>query len=416
MKIAVTGTIGSGKSTLCKKLAALLPGFDIVSVDDVVRSIYDDADFLLTLASQFGVSTRQEASNLVFGNETARRALEQLSFQFIVPKLDAALAVPNAIVEFPLLFEMSDFATHQANLVVAVGCSDEVQRERVIARDKMPLEKLRAVRSSQYSRELREALCDVYVDTGLSVQEQDAACERILARVRVHQLKERVAALVGLDNAWTAVWDALETRYSEEHRHYHTLDHLHELFTALDVHMKDHPYAPAMQLAVLFHDLVYETSPGSYSSNEAFSAKQMLHILAKHIPTWLQRQHPMHEQVYLAAEIIVATKTHKMHADWVKAKPMLLHAAQLFLDADMSILAASPQRLQEYDAQIAGEWGQPIGRENFQFCAGRLRALDAFSATNIFLTPEFAELEATAQSNIALLATHWRKRVATFNR
>lgn len=414
MKIAVTGTIGSGKSTLCRKLANLLPGFVVVSLDDVVRSIYDDADFVQSLRQQFGVSTRQEASNLVFGNETARRALEKLSFRFIVPKLDAALAVPNAIVEFPLLFEMSDFATRQADLVVAVGCSDAIQRERVIARDKMPLDKLQSVRASQYSRELRQALCDVYVDTGLSVQEQDEACERILAHVRMHQLKACVTAMFP---SAPAVWDIIATHYNQPHRHYHTLEHLYELFAELKPYMATNPFSPAMGLAIVFHDLVYEVDPSAYPQNETASAKKMLQLLAKHAPAWLAREHSMHEQVYLAAEIIVATKTHKMHADWVKAKPALLHAAQLFLDADMAILAASPQRLQQYDAQIAGEWGQPLGRENFQFCSGRMRALESFKAAGpIFLTPEFAHLEPQAQANIAQLAAHWSKRVAAFNR
>lgn len=414
MKIAVTGTIGSGKSTLCRNLANLLPEFTVISVDDVVRSIYDDADFLNHLQIAFGVATRKAASDLVFANPDRRQALEQLSLSYIRPKLQAAMEVENAIVEFPLLFEMSDFAT-RADLVVAVGCSDAVQQERVIARDKMSPEKLQAIREVQYSRELRAALSDVYVDSGLAQPEQDVAYADIVSRVRIHQLKERALAFFG--NASYGIWRAIEARYNEPQRHYHTLRHLHELFTALQPHLAGHPYAKAMELATWFHDLVYETDPTAYPTNEAKSAKEMLRILAENRPAWLKSECVMHEQVYLAAEIIVSTKTHKMAADWVRAKPDHLHAAQLFIDADMSILAASQPRLGEYDTQIAREWGQESGKESYVFCTGRLNALRSFKAAGpVFLTREFEELESTAQANIDHLVDFWMHRVEALNR
>lgn len=416
MKIAVTGTIGSGKSTLCAKLAARLPGFTVVSVDDVVRSIYGDDDFLAHLQKDFGVASRKEASDLVFADPAKRHALEQLSLRYVRPKLAAALEVDNAIVEFPLLFEMSDFATRSADLVIAVGCDDATQEARVVARDKMSLEKLNTIRASQYSRELRAALSDIYVDTGLPPEQQERTLCAIVARVHEHQLQERALAFFGQD-AGPALWQAIRTRYTEPQRHYHTLAHLHELFAALGPHTGGHPFARAIELAVWFHDMVYETSPALYPSNEAKSAKEMLRLLGEHLPSWLSIQCLMHEQVYLAAEIIVATKTHKMHAAWVRAKPEHLAAAQLFMDADMAILAAPQPRLGEYDLQIAREWGQTPGLESFEFCSGRHKALVSFaSAGPVLTTAEFAPMEARVQENIAHLATYWAERAALLNR
>ena len=73
--VGLTGGIGSGKSTLCAALATRLPGFSVVSVDDIVRSIYDDADFLTHLSNDFGVVSGKEASDLVFADPTKRQAL-----------------------------------------------------------------------------------------------------------------------------------------------------------------------------------------------------------------------------------------------------------------------------------------------------------------------------------------------------
>lgn len=412
MKIAVTGTIGSGKSTLCRRLAELLPEFTVISIDDVVRSIYDDADFQAHLWSNFGVASKKEASDLVFANPHKRVALEQLSLGYVRPKFAAALEVDNAIVEFPLLFEMSNYAAH-ADLVIAVGCDDAAQRERVVARDKMTVEKLMAVRAGQYSRELRAALCDVYVDTGMSVLEQEKVHASIVARVRVLQLKKRAQSLFG--DAGATIFDAIEERYTEPQRHYHTMWHLHELFTAMQPHMSGHRYAPAMEMAAWFHDIIYETEPAAYPNNENKSAKEMLRLLNKFLPQWLTIDSPMHEQVYLAAEIIVSTKNHTITADWVRANQERLHAASLFIDADMSILAASTTRLAEYDKQISREWGNIPGEENYAFCVGRLSALRSFKAAGaVFMTQEFAALEEAAQSNISHLVDYWLNRVTMY--
>lgn len=40
MRIAVTGNIGCGKSTAVQRLATLLPGYRVASIDDMVRSLY----------------------------------------------------------------------------------------------------------------------------------------------------------------------------------------------------------------------------------------------------------------------------------------------------------------------------------------------------------------------------------------
>ena len=54
---------------------------------------------------------------------TKRQALEQLSLRYVRPKLAAALDAENLIVEFPLLFEMSDFACRADLVSSASACS-----------------------------------------------------------------------------------------------------------------------------------------------------------------------------------------------------------------------------------------------------------------------------------------------------
>ena len=54
---------------------------------------------------------------------------------------------------------------------------------------------------------------------------------------------------------------ALLARYSEPHRRYHTLQHLAECFAAFDeiADLAEHP--PDVELALWFHDAIYDTEP-----------------------------------------------------------------------------------------------------------------------------------------------------------
>lgn len=396
MKIAVTGTIGSGKTTFCKKLSGLL-GFSMVSVDDIARGLYEDQEFVDRLTAEFGVSTRKQASDLVFSNPSERKRLEAMASAFMQPKIDEVHKINNVIIEFPLLFERSNIAKRM-DLVIAVGCDNLIQEQRVLARDKISLAKLQSIREAQYSKELRASLSDFYLDTGLPEADQDLACAQIVERVRSLQLKQRASAF--FNN--TAIWDAIKTQYTEDHRQYHTLYHLHEVFDSLAPHIDLDKNKVAVELAVWFHDIVYITSYNEYKNNEASSARMMVDLLNKHTPEFLESP-DTREQVYLAVEMIIASKNHKMESSWVTGDRAKLHSSQLFLDADMAILAASRTRLFEYDAQISKEWGFIPGRESIAFASARKNALMKFKESQIFATKEFQHLEESAISNLGLL-------------
>ncbi|RQR65365.1 hypothetical protein DIE18_02460 [Burkholderia sp. Bp9125] len=103
----------------------------------------------------------------------------------------------------------------------------------------------------------------------------------------------------------------------------------------------------------------------------------------------------------LAGQFIVATKTHRLPDD---LPDDARRAAQLFLDADLAILAADEARLLRYDEGIAREWRQPPDTPSDAFRNGRRQALEQLLAHEpLFLSTGFAPLAAPARANLQLL-------------
>jgi predicted metal-dependent HD superfamily phosphohydrolase len=214
-------------------------------------------------------------------------------------------------------------------------------------------------------------------------------------------------------------WRELETRYSEPHRHYHTLRHIEEMLDLL-------PHADeTVVMAVWFHDAIY-----GGERNEERSAE-----LAREALTELR--FPTIETV---EQLILATKTHDASqfdrdsargslgivatpaplslaaaaADAPTAEraatsspqsraaaepPHSRHEAAAFLDADLAILGSAPARYDEYAAQIRREYAHiPAAL----FRSGRASLMRAFLARpRIYATEEFRErFEAQARANI----------------
>ncbi|MCA8019132.1 hypothetical protein [Burkholderia metallica] len=83
---------------------------------------------------------------------------------------------------------------------------------------------------------------------------------------------------------------------------------------------------------------------------------------------------------------------------------MSQRAGQIFLDADLAILAAEPDRLRDCDRAIAREWAQDPDAPSAAFRRDRRQALEHLRAQDpLFHSAEFAPLTARAQHNLDTL-------------
>lgn len=134
---------------------------------------------------------------------------------------------------------------------------------------------------------------------------------------------------------------ALRGLYGQNHRHYHTWEHI-EALLAWAREYRANLYDPdAVEIAALYHDAVYD--PRS-KTNEDASAAFMVSALEGDVNEAVLRP---------AATLILATDGHALPATGTSE---LLSDCAFFLDMDLSILGAPPDVFDRYEAAIAREY------------------------------------------------------------
>ena len=178
-----------------------------------------------------------------------------------------------------------------------------------------------------------------------------------------------------------ALFDERERRYREPQRHYHTLQHLEECFAALDIVQPDIADSAAVELALWFHDAIYDVHR---HDNEERSAALATACLAQAgVPQACAAR---------VAGLILATRHHAA-AD---ADP----DAAALVDADLAILGAAPARFDDYERQIRAEYAHV---PDDVFVPARKRILDNFLQRPVlFTTPALrARYERQTRRNLA---------------
>ena len=186
--IALTGSIGMGKSTVAAMFAdAGIPVFD---ADAEVRRLQGPGGRLVEpIEQRFPGTTRdgavdREALSLrVLGNRDELAALEALVHpavhhertRFIVANADA----PALLFDIPLLFETG--GERAFDKVVVVTAPAKTQRERVLARPGMTAERLDSILARQLPDAEKRERADFTVDTGGSLADTRAQVGAILA-------------------------------------------------------------------------------------------------------------------------------------------------------------------------------------------------------------------------------------------
>lgn len=175
--VALTGGIASGKSTVARLFAER--GVPVLDADEAARAVVaPGSEGLAAVVEAFGRAVLTLAGELdraalrkrVFSDPEARRRLEAILHPRIEQHLHEALAAaarshpPYVLVVIPLLAEVGPYPWIDRVLVVDVP--EEVQRQRLLARDRIDAALAEGMIAAQARRAERLALADDVIDNG----------------------------------------------------------------------------------------------------------------------------------------------------------------------------------------------------------------------------------------------------------
>jgi predicted metal-dependent HD superfamily phosphohydrolase len=183
----------------------------------------------------------------------------------------------------------------------------------------------------------------------------------------------------------------LRMRYDEPHRRYHTWEHVLSCFHALS--RLTAVKLPEVELALLFHDAVYEPLA---ADNEERSAELLVDEGRR---VWLDER-----LLQRASRLVLATR----HLGREGAPSEDAPEACIVLDADLSILGTETEVFEAYERKIREEF---VAFDDPSYAAGRGRVLRWFlERPTIYSTLRGRNLwEARARQNLARSQALWTR-------
>lgn len=176
-RVALTGGIASGKTTVANLFAAL--GVPLVDSDVIAREVVEPGQpALAAVAQSFGADVlgpdgrldRRRLREIIFSDAAARARLEGILHPAIRTEMERQSAAAGALAPYhllviPLLAESG--GRDRADRVLVVDVPEELQVERLVTRDNVTRSQAEASLRAQASRAARLAIADdVVTNTG----------------------------------------------------------------------------------------------------------------------------------------------------------------------------------------------------------------------------------------------------------
>jgi dephospho-CoA kinase len=187
IRIALTGSIGMGKSTVARMFeAAGVPVFD---ADAVVRQLQGPGGALVDKIGQLfpgcvrsGTLDRDCLAHIVLGDPAKLSLLEGIVHPAVrdwrTAFIDAHRGAPALLFEIPLLFETGGEKEFDKTIVVSAPAA--VQRARVLERRGMTAAKLESILGRQMPDAEKRRRADFVIDTGTDLSTTEAQVRDIL--------------------------------------------------------------------------------------------------------------------------------------------------------------------------------------------------------------------------------------------
>ena len=192
--IAITGGIGSGKSTFCSKLKE--KGFKIHSSDEQVAKIYKNPEKkFVTYLCNIGLSKsiskknidKKIISKIIFENKQIRKKLELYIFKIVRKKRSDFIKKEKQkktkliFIDIPLLFENS--LEKQFHKVISIIASKQTRLKRLKKTRKMSETQFKNIIRSQTSDIIRKKKSDYVVYNNSTLKDYKTKINKLINKL-----------------------------------------------------------------------------------------------------------------------------------------------------------------------------------------------------------------------------------------
>ncbi len=189
--VGLTGGIGCGKTTVANMFAEL--GASLVDTDEIAHALTAPHgagmpaiidQFGPAFATADGALDRARMRQMVFSDAGAKERLEAILHPRIRDAALAAAAIATGsyvIFVVPLLIESGTWR-ERVSRVLAIDCPEAVQVARVMARNNLSEEQVRAIMAAQITRAERLAAADDVITNDAGIAELRPQIERLHAK------------------------------------------------------------------------------------------------------------------------------------------------------------------------------------------------------------------------------------------
>jgi len=188
--LALTGSIGMGKSATLAMFAEA--GAPVYDADAEVHRLYaqggaavEPLEKAFPGVTKDGAVDRQILGERVLSNDAALKTLGSIVYPLMGSRRQAfmqsaqASGAPFAVLDIPLLYETGGEGGFDA--VAVVSAPAELQRERVLARPGMTVEKFESILAKQTPDAEKRARADFVIDTSRGLEAARAQVAEIIA-------------------------------------------------------------------------------------------------------------------------------------------------------------------------------------------------------------------------------------------
>ena len=192
--IAITGGIGSGKSTFCSKLKE--KGFKIHSSDEQVAKIYKNPEkkfvtYLRTIGLSKSISKKnidkKIISKIIFENKQIRKKLELYIFKIVRKKRSYFIKKEKQkktkliFIDIPLLFENN--LEKQFNKVISIIASKQARLKRLKKTRKMTENQFKNITRSQTSDVIRKKKSDYVIYNNSTLKDYKIKINKLISKL-----------------------------------------------------------------------------------------------------------------------------------------------------------------------------------------------------------------------------------------